>query len=99
MSIQEFLTVVHEHKSCLCYVYAFYNNKLLPNNSSFSIVRVHLCWQMERQKALEAQKEKQLEERAKYIEKTKNLLVFKDTPQDDKPMKKGKVSQCEFSLA
>ena len=40
---------------------------------------------------LEAQKEKQLEERAKFIEKTKNLLVFSNQPDPDKPSKKGKV--------
>lgn len=47
---------------------------------------------------LEAQKEKQLEERAKYIEKTKNLLVFKDTPSESKPIKKGKVRVPPSSL-
>ena len=42
-------------------------------------------------RVLEAQKEKQLEERAKFIEKTKNLLVFTNQPDDDRPSKKGKV--------
>jgi len=46
-----------------------------------------------KKKAINEQKEKQLEERAKFIEKTKNLLVFKDMPDEDKPGKKaGKVS-------
>lgn len=46
---------------------------------------------------MEAQKEKQLEERAKFIEKTKNLLIFKDDPAEDRPSKKGKVLE-QFCL-
>ncbi|XP_067928007.1 RNA polymerase-associated protein CTR9 homolog [Watersipora subatra] len=46
----------------------------------------------EKLRVLEAQKEKQLEERARFIEKTKNLLVFSNQP-DEGPSRKGKKSK------
>ena len=58
------------------------------------IVLTSFCcvgWKAEKQRDKEAQKEKQLEERAKFIEKTKKLLVFKDDPDAERPAKKGKV--------
>ena len=53
---------------------------------------VAMLLQAEKQRAVDAEKEKQLEARTKYKERTKTLLVFKDTFEDDKPVKKGKVA-------
>ena len=46
---------------------------------------------------MEDKREKMLEERAKYIERTKNILVF-DNMEEEKPRKSGKVNNCIWFL-
>ena len=47
--------------------------------------------QMEKVRQKEEQEKMLVEQRAKYIEKTKNILVFSNTSSSDKPRKGGRV--------
>ena len=55
-----------------------------------------VCHQMAKQKNKEEQEKRLLDQRAKFIEKTKNLLHFEPIS-EDKPRKSGGKVRCDWS--
>ena len=65
----------------------------VTHNSQHTIVIP--CLQAEKQRQREDAGKKMLEERARYIEKTKNILLF-DNIVEDKPRRGGKVGNPQM---